>query len=52
MHFMLYQKYCTIVMKRTDIMCVTAVTSDGNEDADYDKDCDQPIPVTNTVIQW
>ena len=28
-------------------MCATALTSDGNDDADYDEDCDQPIPVTS-----
>ena len=29
-----------------DIMCATALTSDGNEDADYE-DYDHPIPVTS-----
>ena len=36
-----------ILQELIDIMCAAAVTSDGNEDADYDEDCDQPIPVTS-----
>ena len=35
-----------ILQELTDIMYVAAVTSDGNENTDYDEDCDQPIPVT------
>ena len=34
---------CIILQELIDIMCVGAVTSDWNEDADYD----QPIPVTS-----
>ena len=49
-----YYMYCLLNMisyiilwELIDIMYVAAVTSDGNENADYDEDCDQPIPVTS-----
>ena len=41
-----------ILQEVIDIMCVAAVTSDGNEDADYDEDCDQSIPVTSDQFVW